>query len=222
MAGTAAGPGAGVGRLRGQQLARRELARAMYHPSVLARIWHDITHWFDSLLSTGPSGNPGPWGLILLAVALAAAVAAVLYWLGPTRTNKRARSSPVLASVPRTAQEFRVEADRLAASGAYGAAIVERVRAIAQDLETRQILLRRPARTARELATEAGTAFPAYAAELAAVTRLFDDVRYGGRAGSEAAYRRARDLDVALAAAVRPPEPAEPVPAGSLPAGRRP
>jgi hypothetical protein len=217
MAGTAIGPGAGIGRLRGQQLARRELARAMYHPSVLARIWHDITRWFDSLLNTGPSGNPGWWGLILLAVALAAAAAVVLYWLGPTRLNKRARSNPVLTSVPRTAGELRVEADRLAAGGDYAPAIVERVRAIAQDLETRQILLRRPARTARELAIEAGVAFPDHARELSAATRLFDDVRYGGRAGSEAAYRRIRDLDIELAAAVRTAEPS-----GTLPAGGRP
>jgi hypothetical protein len=141
----------------------------------------------------------------------------VLYWLGPARINQRARSSPLLAAPPRSALELRAEADRLAASGDYGPALVERVRAIAQDLETRQILLRRPARTAWELAAEAGVAFPAHAAELSAASRLFDDVRYGGRASSDTAYRRVRDLDVALAAAVRPAEPS-----GPLPAGRRP
>jgi hypothetical protein len=217
MTGTAGGPGTGISRLRGQQLARRELARPMYHLSGLARIWHDITHWFNSLLNTGPSGDPGVWGLTLLAVALVGAVAAMLYWLGPARMNQRARSSPVLASLPRTAPEFRAEADRLAARGDYGPAIVERVRAIAQDLETRQILLRRPARTARELAIEAGVAFPVHAAELSAASRLFDDVRYGGRASGDAAYGRVRDLDVAIAAAVRPAEQS-----GPLPAGRRP
>ena len=182
-------PGPGISRLRGQQLARRELARAIYRPSLLARLWHDITHWLSSLVSTGTAGSPSWWGLILLAVALAAAVAVVMYWLGPTRINRQARSSPVLGGRRRTADEHRDDADRLAASGNFGEAIIERIRAMVVDLEAREILLRRPARTARELALEAGAAFPAEATGLAAAARLFDDVRYGGRAGTEPGTR---------------------------------
>src|SRR5215469_10773466 len=156
-----------ISRLRGQELARRELARSIYRPSLLARIWHDITHWLGSLLNTGPAGAPSWWGLLLLAVALAAAVAVVAYWLGPTRVNKRALNQAVVGSAPRSARELRDAAEQLAAGGDFGGAIIERTRAIVADLELRDVLLRRPARTAMELAAEAGAAFPAEAAELA-------------------------------------------------------
>jgi hypothetical protein len=211
--------GPAISRLRGQQLARQELARSIYRPSWVARWWHDFTHWLGSLLSTSPAGSPSWWGLILLAVAVAAAVAGVIYWLGPTRVNKRARDGAVLDAAPRGAADYRDAAEQLAASGNYGEAIIERIRAIVVDLEARDVLLRRPARTAMELAAEAGAAFPAEAAELTGAARRFDDVRYGGRAGTEASYRRIRDLDVRLRAATAAlPEPLRPA-AASAPTG---
>jgi len=197
-----AGPGGPlISRLRGQELARRELARSIYRPSLLERIWHDITRWFGSLLSTSPAGAPSWWGLILLAVVVVAAVAAVVYWLGPAKVNKRADDRAVAGTVSLSASEHREAANQLAASGNYGGAIIERIRAIVVDLENRGVLLHRPARTATELAAEAGGAFPAEARELAAAARGFNDVRYGGRPGTERAYRRVRDLDDRLAAA---------------------
>src|SRR5215469_980125 len=194
-----------ISRLRGQELARRELARSIYRPSLLARIWHDITHWLDSILSTSRAGTPSWWGLILLAVAVAAAVAAVVYWLGPTRVNRRAGDRAVIGTAPRSAREHRYAADQLAANGNYGAAIIERIRAIVVDLEARDVLLRRPARTAMELAAEASDVFPGEAAELADAAHGFDDVRYGGRPGTEPAYCRVRDLDFRLAATAATP-----------------
>jgi hypothetical protein len=107
----------------------------------------------------------------------------------------------VIGGRPRTAAEYRRAAEQLAASGNYQEAIAERVRAIAADLEAREILLAKPARTADELAAEAALAFPAEAGELAAAARLFDDVRYGGRPGSQAGYARVRGLDGRLASA---------------------
>ncbi len=213
----AGGQGPEISRLRGQQLARRELARAIYRPSLLTRLWHDITRWLSSLVSTSSAGSPSWWGLILLAVALAAAVTVAMYWLGPARVSRPGRNRPVLAGKPRGADEHRGDADRLAASGNYGEAIVERIRAIVVDLEAREILLRRPARTARELAVEAGAAFPAEADGLSDAAKSFDAVRYGGRPGTEAGYRTIRDLDVRLKAAVA----IAAVPAGSSP-GRMP
>jgi Domain of unknown function (DUF4129) len=221
VAAMAVSNGPGISRLRGEQLARRELAQAIYRPSVLTRLWDDIRHWLSLLVSTSAAGRPGWWGIILLAVAVIAAVAVILYWLGPTRMNKQARTGPVGAGRVRSADEHRADADRLAASERYGDAIVERIRAIVVDLEAREILLRRPARTARELAAEASAAFPAEAAELIDAARRFDDVRYGGRAGTELGYRRIRDLDERLkAAAANPADPAglALVPAHSQPA----
>lgn len=186
-----------VSRLRGEELARHELARSMYRPSLLARIWHDITHWLGSLPSPS-AGTPSWWGLLLTAVALAAVIAAVVYWLGPTRVNKRPGGHAFTDTARRTAREHRDAADQLAAAGNYGGAIIERIRAIVVDLEARDVLLRRPGRTAMELATEAGAAFPTEADELFDAARGFDDVRYGGRAGTDRGYRRVRDLDVRL------------------------
>jgi Domain of unknown function (DUF4129) len=204
MAGTG---GPLISRLRGQQLARRELARSIYRPSLLARIWHDVTHWLGSLVSTTPAGSLSWLGLILAAVALAAVVATVGYWLGPASVNKRVGDQALTGTAQRSAGEHRDAADQLAAGGNYAGAIVERIRAIVADLEVRDVLLRQPARTAMELASDAGAAFPAEAAELVIAAHGFDDVRYGGRLGSAAAYRRVRDLDVRLAsAAATPPD----------------
>jgi hypothetical protein len=200
--------GPAIGRLRGQQLARRELARSIYRPSLLARIWHDITHWLGSLPGTS-AGTPSWWALILTAVALAGGLATVVYWLGPTRVARRQGDPAFIETAPRSAREHRDAADQLAATANYDGAIIERIRAIVVDLEARDVLLRRPGRTARELATEAGAAFPAEAVELSDAARGFDDVRYGGRAGTERGYRRVRDLDVRLTAAqATPPDPA--------------
>jgi hypothetical protein len=101
-----------------------------------------------------------------------------------------------------------------AAAGHLSAAIVERVRAIAVELEQRGVLTPRPGRTAAELAAEASRPLAAHASELAAVMRLFDDVRYGGRDGTLAGYQRARDLDTRLQVA-RPAGSAELLPAAA-------
>jgi hypothetical protein len=133
-----------------------------------------------------------------------AAVIAGLIWLGPARRSGRRSSAAVLTGAPLTAADHRRNAERLAAAGDYGEAIAERVRAIAVDLERRAVLSPRPGRTADELAAETAAALPPGAlpggpARLHDAARLFDDVRYGGRAGSQAGYEQVRDLDTALA-----------------------
>jgi hypothetical protein len=64
----------------------------------------------------------------------------------------------------------------------------------------------RPGGTASERAAEAARALPAAvlpggAAALPAAARLFDDVRYGGRAGTREGYEQVRDLDEAIRSA---------------------
>jgi hypothetical protein len=137
---------------------------------------------------------------VLTAVLVLAAFVS-FYWLGSPRASRRSRGEPVLHGRPRTAADYRRSAEQLAAVGNYQEAIIELVRAIAADLEAREILLARPARTADELAAEAAAAFPAESGELGAVARLFDEVRYGGRPGSQAGYERAQRLDSRVASA---------------------
>ena len=215
----AAGPG--ISRLRARELARRELARGIYKPSLLARLWHHVAAWLASLTSSSAAGRLSWWGVTLIAVVVLAAIATALYWLGPASVGGRARARPVAGPRPRGAAEHRSAADQLAASGDYQGAIIERVRAIAADLEAREVLLPRPARTAIELAAEAAAVFPAESASLSSAAWLFDDVRYGGRAGTQSGYLKVADLDARLrtASAEAHGRPGASVPAGLPAAG---
>jgi Domain of unknown function (DUF4129) len=188
--------GPGIGRDHARELARRELARSIYQSSLASRWWHDITHWFSSA-----GGGLNVWGSLALAVIVLAAIAVTVAVLGPARTGRRAPDRTLLGYRPRHADDYRAAADRFAAAADYRAAIAERVRAIAADLEARGVLPPGPGRTAIELASDAGRAFPAMADELTAAAHLFDEVRYGGRPGSERAYARVKDLDISLRAA---------------------
>jgi hypothetical protein len=114
------------------------------------------------------------------------------------------RTAPQAGLLPGTAvtaRDLRKRAERLAAAGDYAGAVIESVRAIAAELDERGALPPRAGRTADELAAEAALELPAEAAELASAARLFDDVRYGDRAGTAAGYRRIRDLDGRIQAA---------------------
>ena len=156
-------------------------------------------------------------------MAVLAAVG-ILAWIGPARRTRRGRAAAVLGSRPMSAAEHRRSAEQLAAAGDYAGAIVERMRALAVDLEARD-LAPRAGRTATELAAEAAAALRSGAAGPAAITdglaraaRLFEDVRYGGRPGTRAGYEQVRDTDTRIAA-VRAPQPAATAGAGPPTAG---
>jgi hypothetical protein len=185
----------------------------MYKPSVLARIWQDVQHWLASLgggSASGGSGWTGPLVVILVVVAL---LGVVLYQTGPVSRAKLPRRGPVLQGRPMTADEHRAMAESRAAAGDFRSAIIERIRAIAADAEARQLVPPRPGRTAAELAAETSRVIPAESASLAQAARLFDDVRYGGRAGSQPGYAQVRDLDARIQAV---PAAIGPEPAGAL------
>jgi hypothetical protein len=189
----------GIRRGAARHLARRELARSIYKPSIWHRIVASITRWLNSALGPVGPGHAGWWTLVLIVVAVVV-IGGVIAWIGPARRTGRSRTSAVLAGTQLSAADHRRNAERLAAGEQFGAAIVERVRAIAMELESRGILLPRPGRTASELATEAAGSLPDAAAGLAEAARLFDDVRYGGRAGTAPGYERVRALDASIAA----------------------
>lgn len=188
-----------VGRLRGNQLARRELARSIYQPSLLSRLAARVMNWLESLALHGPGGSLNWPAVILLGIVVLAVLGAVGYIAGPARMDRRFRAR-VVEGKQVSAAEHRAAADDFAAAGDYRSAVIERVRAIAVDMESRQILPPRPGRTASELGAETALAIPAEATALGHATRLFDDVRYGGRPGSRDGYQQVRDLDVRLRA----------------------
>jgi hypothetical protein len=188
-----------VGRLRGSQLARRELARSIYHPSLVSRIWARVLKWLESLVPHTASGGLNWLAVVLLGIGLIALLGAAGYVAGSPSVDRRYRGA-VVEGRPKSAAEHRSAADGFAAAGDYKSAIIERVRAIAADLESRHILPPRPGRTAAELGAETALAIPAEATALGDATRLFDDVRYGDRPGSQAGYQQVRDLDLRLQA----------------------
>lgn len=194
----AGSPGRGfVSRQAGQQLARSELSKSMYHPgvSLIERIEDAINNFLNSAQGAVPGGW---WTAIALAALLVVLVAAILAWIGPVARSRSRALDPLLSSGRLSADEHRRRAERLAAAGDVAAAIIEIVRAIAVDLEDRGVLPPRVGRTAAEFAAEASRALPDQAAELRAAARLFDDVRYGERAGTADGFQRVRDLDAAI------------------------
>jgi Domain of unknown function (DUF4129) len=203
--------GAAVSRHVGQQLARAELAKPIYHHPVVWTV--RLGRWLvRTLNATGQALPGGWWALIALAVLLVIAVAAALAWIGPVARSRPRTRHPVLSGAQLSARDHRRNAERLAAAGDFAAAIIESVRAIALELEERSILPPRLGRTADELAAEASDPLPAQADQLRDAARLFDDVRYGDRAGTADGYQRLRDLDAAIRAArptvsAAPPHP---------------
>jgi Domain of unknown function (DUF4129) len=190
-----------------RQLARHELARSMYRPSWWERVTRALDRWLDAHLgSLGPQ-HLGWWTLIALIIVAVLIAGGMLAWIRLPRRSRRRRDRAVLGDRRLSAADHRRAAERLAGADDFAGAIVERMRALAVDLEARGILAPRPGRTASELAVEAATALaraaegqPDLAGRLQHAARLFDDVRYGGRPGDRAGYAHVRDLDASIAA----------------------
>jgi hypothetical protein len=210
------GGGPAIGRRAAQQLARRELSRAMYQESLGTRILAWFGRQLGRLFAAGVALPGGWWSTIALVVALVLVVTVVVAWLRPSRAG-RDTARALLFGPPLRARDHRALAERSAANGDFAAATVERMRAIAVELEDRGVLPARPGRTADELAGQAGRALPDLRAEFAAAARRFDDVRYGGRPGTAASYQQLCSLD-ARVQAVRAGSAADLVPAAA-PAG---
>ena len=195
-----------VGRRDGQRLARTELSKSIYHPqpSLAQRAAHFVIDWLGRLFRATQALPGGWWGFIVLIALAVLLVAVVLARTGPVARARRRRAEPGATSQARTAREHREAAARLAGTGDYAAAICERVRAIAAELDERGVLAPRIGRTADEFAAEAGRALPPHAAGLLAAARLFDEVRYGRRPGTRPGYDRVTELDTRIvASAVR-------------------
>ncbi|MGH3318876.1 MAG: DUF4129 domain-containing protein [Streptosporangiaceae bacterium] len=187
-----------VGRGEAQRAARRELSKQLYHqdePSLPARILLAIYHWVTDILQQVAAHSPGGWfGLLGLLALIVVIVVAVRLRLGPF-TSARSTGRPVLDEAALSAAEHRAYAERLRAENRLDEAVREWMRALARSLEERAIVDPRPGRTAAELAGEAGAALPAYAAELRAGARVFDDVWYGGRPATAEDANRLGALD---------------------------
>lgn len=180
-----------VGRQTGQNLARHELARSIYQPTIIQRILSWIGRLFNGAAGSVPGGG---LGLLLLAVILASLIAGVVYFARPSRSLARHGPAPI-SKKPRTAREHRLDAERHAAAGEHSLAIIERFRAVAAELDERGVVPPRPGRTADEMAIEAARRLPALTDGLRSAARLFDEVRYGDQPGSAGGYRLVCQVD---------------------------
>jgi hypothetical protein len=197
-----------VSRRTGQELARSELSKAIYHPheSLAHRLLDAINRLLNDLYRAGQSFPGGWWSVVALAALTALAVSLVLARLGPLARAHREPGHLTSSGQPLSAADHRRRAAGLASAGDYAEAVLEAVRGIARELEERGVLSPRLGRTADEIAVEAGLALPAEAAALQDAARLFDDICYGERPGTAAGYARVRDLDTRLQSA-RPAQP---------------
>ncbi|MGO8960835.1 MAG: DUF4129 domain-containing protein [Streptosporangiaceae bacterium] len=208
----------GIGRQAAQQLARRELAKSIYQPSASRRLLDWLGRHLDRLFEAINSDLPGGWwALVALLILAVVIVSVVLVQVRPRASGRGTRSQP-LAGQEMSASDHRELAESHAAAGDFAAAIVERVRAAAEELRERGVLPARPGRTADEFAAETSLTLPALRMQLANAARLFDDVRYGGRSGTKAGYQDVRDLDDAIHAA-RLPVAASAASSGAMSAG---
>lgn len=116
-----------------------------------------------------------------------------------------------------SAAQHRTSAESHAAAGNWTAAIRHRVRAVARELEERNILNPAPGRTASELARDAGTSLPDLSPELVTAAMVFNDVTYGGRRGTPEEYQMIVNLDDHLRtrSPATPPEVVHPAESGS-------
>ena len=186
-------PGPSIGRQAAQRLARQELARPQYHQRSL---WQLVLELLRRLLNrtSAPALPGGSWAPIVLAVLAVALAAGVLLWTRSLTRSRRAAPRPAVSAGGRSAREHHAAAQQLAAAGDYTRASLECVRAIAAELQERQVLPPRPGRTADEFAAEAGGALPAEAGALRAAAAVFDAICYGKRAGSAAGYQQLAGL----------------------------
>jgi hypothetical protein len=186
-----------IGREDAQRQAAEELIKSAYQQeSPSDTLWRKFEQFLGDLLDAADGATGGGVLSVIVIGAILLVLGGLLLW--SLRRMSRGRSAVengIFGERARSAAEHRAAAQRLAAESAWTAAMQERLRAIARDLEERVIVSPLPGRTAMELADAAGQALPSHAADLTAAARLFDDVTYGETTGTEQGYATLTRLD---------------------------
>jgi len=189
-------PSIDIDRDAAHQAAQNELDKPTYSRGSAAQ---QLDEWLsDKLyrLLEATSKIPGGWfTATVLFVVLAIAIAAAIYVARRTMRTRRGGDYQLFETTPLTAAQHRATAEAFAAEGNWAAAIRHRLRAVARQLEEAGVLSPNLGRTANELASDAGSALPQLAGELSTAATAFNDVTYGERPGTRAAYQMIADLD---------------------------
>jgi hypothetical protein len=185
-----------IDRDAARQAAQRELAKAIYPKESPTQRLHD---WVDELLYRliqKGSSIPGGWfAITVLLIVLAIAVAVAMHTIRRTLRTNRGSDHQLFDAAQLSAAQHRITAKGCAAEGNWAAAIRHRLRAVARQLEETGVLNPAPGRTASELARDAGASLPHLTREFSQAATVFNDVTYGERPGTSAAYRMIVDLD---------------------------
>jgi hypothetical protein len=189
-------PAIDIDRDAAREAAQHELAKPIYpKPSLTER----FAEWLDDLLyriAQEGSSLPGGWFTIsVLLIVLAVAIVVAVRIARRTMRTDRGGEHALFDSHELTAAAHRATAQQYATQSNWTAAIRHRLRAVARQLEEDGVLNPVPGRTATELAKDGGAVLPGLLSELLQAATAFNDVSYGQRPGTEAAYRMIADLD---------------------------
>jgi len=185
-----------VDRDTAHQAAQRELDKPIYPKGSLTQRLHEWIH--DLLFRLIEKGSSLPGGWFTLSVLFTLLIVAIMIAIRVARRTIRTRRGSdyqLFDTAQLSADQHRAVAERFAAEGNWTAAIRHRLRAVARGLEEARILDPAPGRTANELAHDAGERLPHLAPELSQAATAFNDVTYGQRPGTPAAYQMIVDLD---------------------------
>ena len=185
-----------VDRDTAHQAAQRELDKPIYPKGSLTQRLYEWIHELLFRLIEKGSSVPGGWfTLSVLFVLLIVAIVVAIRVARLTIRTRRGGDYQLFDTGQLSADQHRAIAERFAVEGNWAAAIRHRLRAVARGLEEARILDPVPGRTANELATDAGARLPHLASELSQAATAFNDVTYGERPGTPAAYQLIADLD---------------------------
>jgi hypothetical protein len=206
-------PSIDIDRDAAHQAAQAELSKPIYSKGSAAR---QFAEWLNELLYRlleKTASVPGGWLTVtVLVLLLVIAVAVAVRIARRTIRTRRGGDYLLFEAAQLTAAQHRATAESYAAQGDWAAAIRHRLRAVARQLEETGVLQPAPGRTANELARDAGAALPHLGGELSQAATAFNDVTYGERPGTQAAYQMIVDLDEHLRSRspAFPPGPGQP------------
>jgi type IV secretory pathway TrbL component len=189
-------PSIDIDRDAAHQAAQSELNKPIYSKGSAARQFADWVNELLYRLLQKTASIPGGWfTTTVLLILLAIAVIVAVHIARRTMRTNRGGDHLLFEAAALTAAQHRATAQSYAEQGNWTAAIRHRLRAVARQLEETGVLEPAPGRTANELARDAGAALPHLSGELSQAATAFNDVTYGERPGTQAAYQMIADLD---------------------------
>ncbi|GAA1555835.1 hypothetical protein GCM10009789_06520 [Kribbella sancticallisti] len=186
-------PPVDVGREDAAREAAEELSKPAYGQageSIVSRAIGKVLDWIFEFLNSLTGQSPdGRLGVGLLVGLIALVVVVVLWRAGALRTTRGTKTPTVFGTErPRTAAEYRAQAEAEATEGDYASAVRSRFRACVSELTERTVLDERAGRTAYEAVADAGRVVPALRDPLQPAALVFTEVVYGNRPGTPERY----------------------------------